>query len=73
MIRWIENKRGRYAWSARRVSTMSLALALLLESPLWAQAPGEQKAAWVLPYALVIALVGLSVYSVTRPSVRRKT
>ena len=41
-------------------------------SAVLAQDGGETKEAWVLPYALVILLVGLGLFVVCRPSRRDK-
>ncbi len=45
----------------------------LLASPAWAQVNAQEKQnRWVLSYALVFLLLGLSLYSICRPSTRRK-
>ena len=58
----------------RRMTTFFLLATTFLASPLWAQAaPAEEKQArWVLAYAFVFLLLGLSLWSVCRPSMRRR-
>jgi hypothetical protein len=61
--------------TSRATFWLSLTLVSLLHSPLWAQAAtdDEPKERWVLAYALVFLLFGLSLYSITRGSNRRRS
>jgi hypothetical protein len=57
-----------------RWAAVGLALdVILFAQPVWAQLEQEEpQARWVLPYALVALLIGLALYSICRPSTRRK-
>ncbi len=55
------------------VLVAAVVIAEFLASPVWAQInTPEKQNRWVLSYALVFLLLGLSLYSICRPSTRRK-
>ena len=63
----------RWTGRLRSVAPLGMAAALLVPQAAWAQADAEVKQArWVTAYALVGLCIGLSLYSVCRPSARRK-
>lgn len=60
--------------SQRSTWWIALLVVAIMHSSLWAQIAGEEepKNRWVLSYALVFLLFGLSLYSITRGSTRRR-
>ena len=64
-----------HTMTRRSTFWLSLTVVAILHSPLWAQVGGEEekKERWVLAYALVFLLFGLSLYSITRGSSRRRS
>ncbi len=55
------------------VRRVVILISLMLPQIAWAQEEGEEtQARWLLAYCLVALLIGLSAYSICRPSRRRK-